>query len=78
MAELISRDWVLKNLLFDVDREVVRKAPKVDAVEVVRCKECKWYDSVFVGCTKSRFCPEPDFFCACGEKRDGCETHEVD
>ena len=31
MSELIPRDWVLKNLLFDVDRDVVRKVPKVDA-----------------------------------------------
>ena len=34
MAELISRDWVLKNLLFDVDRDVVRAAPVVDAEPV--------------------------------------------
>ena len=39
MADLISRDWVLKNLLFDVDRDVVRAAPVVDA-EPVRCDEC--------------------------------------
>ena len=34
MGELISRDWVLKNLLFDVDRDVVRAAPVVDAEPV--------------------------------------------
>lgn len=43
MGDLIERDWVLKNLLFDVDRDVVKMAPKVDAVEVVRCKDCKHY-----------------------------------
>ena len=78
MPDLIDRAWVLKNLMFDVDRDAVRKAPAVDAVEVVRCKECKWYDSVFFGCTKSRFFPDPDFFCACGEKMDGGETHAED
>ena len=36
MGELISRDWVLKNLMFDVDREVVRKAPSVDVKHVQR------------------------------------------
>lgn len=35
MDDLISRECVLKNLMFDVDREVVRKAPAVDAVEVI-------------------------------------------
>ena len=34
MGELICRDWVLKNLLFDVDRDVVRAAPGVDAEPV--------------------------------------------
>ena len=34
MAELIPRDWVLKNLLFDVDKDVVRAAPVVDAEPV--------------------------------------------
>lgn len=38
MADLISREWVLKNLMFDVDREVVRKAPKEDAKTVRRYK----------------------------------------
>ena len=35
MGEMISRDWVLKNLLFDVDRDVVRAAPVVDAETVI-------------------------------------------
>ena len=34
MGEMISRDWVLKNLLFDVDRDVVRAAPSVDRVKM--------------------------------------------
>ena len=44
MGELIPRDWVLKNLLFDVDRDVVRAAPVVDAEPVrhgrVKCDFC--------------------------------------
>ena len=40
MGELIPRDWVLKNLLFDVDKDVVRAAPAVDRVKIVRCREC--------------------------------------
>ena len=34
MGELIPRDWVLKNLLFDVDKDVVLAAPSVDAEPV--------------------------------------------
>lgn len=43
MPDLIDRAWVMKNLFFDVDKEVVMMAPAVDAVEVVRCKECKYW-----------------------------------
>ena len=87
MAELIPRDWVLKNLLFDVDRDVVRKAPKVDAVEVVRCKDCKDYrngicgkieyimDGYYHGTFEEK---RPDDFCSYGEKMDGGETHAED
>lgn len=50
---------------------IVEHCQTVDAVPVVKCKDCKWYDSVFFGCTKSRFSPDPDFFCACGAKLDG-------
>lgn len=69
MGELIPRDWVLKNLLFDVDKDVVLAAPSVDRVKIVRCMEC-------VHCTHSVFDPygrgfcekiertvEDDFFC---------------
>ena len=44
MGELISRDWVLKNLLFDVDRDVVMAAPVVDA-ESVRHAHWEWRET---------------------------------
>lgn len=52
---LISRSALLENALWFVDDygdlkdfpyidvEDVHNAPAVDAVEVVRCKDCKWY-----------------------------------
>ena len=70
MDELISRDWVLKNLLFDVDRDVVRKAPKVDAVEVVRCKDCKHYNEGFCVGYHAHHDTMPDDFCSYGERKD--------
>lgn len=87
MGELIPRDWVLKNLLFDVDRDVVRKAPKVDAVEVVRCKECKHYrngicdqieyimDGYYHGTFEEK---RPDDFCSYGEKKNRGKVCEAD
>ena len=81
MADLIPRDWVLKNLLFDVDRDVVRKAPKVDAVEVVRCKDCKHTTRSKVSpekiiCCLTKMCGtvDPDYFCADGEREMDAEV----
>ena len=70
MGELISLDWVLKNMLFDVDRDVVRAAPSVDRVKIVRCRECDHCkaNSVFDPngrgfCEKIERTVEDDFFC---------------
>ena len=87
MAELIPRDWVLKNLLFDVDRYVVRAAPVVDAVEVVRCKDCKHYKdrmceligNIMDGYYHGTFdVKRPDDFCSYGVKKGGGGENAVD
>lgn len=65
-----------------VVRNFLAKLPRVDAVEVVRCKDCKHYknnrhnfycdcDSVNE-CTDSCFFapPDEDFYCRYGEKKD--------
>ena len=56
-------------------------APTVDAVEVVRCRDCKhWlkFDSSLIGavmcCTGQgsvNIQKQPDDFCSCGERKDG-------
>ena len=56
----------------------IKNAPTVNAVEVVRCKDCKWYriariDNVPYCCYESGYCGEHMgglFFCACGERRN--------
>lgn len=87
MAELIPRDWVLENLFFDVDNEVVKMAPKVDAVEVVRCKDCKDYrngicgkieyimDGYYHGTFEEK---RPDDFCSYGVKKGKGEECAAD
>lgn len=62
-----------------VDAEDIDNAPTVDAVEVVRCKDCKHYDmgvclkiysdgNVHAAAWQSR---RPDDFCSYGERKDG-------
>lgn len=47
---------------------VIAHTPTINAVEVVRCKDCKWYDSAFYVCSKCGVCVDRDFFCADGER----------
>ena len=53
-------------------------APTVDAVQVVRCKDCKYYQKVYGGvalgdvghCICQSFETVPDWYCADGERKD--------
>ena len=64
----------------EADR-VVRAMPTVDAVEVVRCKDCKWFadnnDGDWFGCWLFQTIqiipedtPKPDDYCSYGEGKD--------
>ena len=69
MDDLISREWVLKNLMFDVDRDVVRKAPKVDDAPIVMCKDCSrfhdhGYPWTLGWCGNLGKAVAKDFYCA--------------
>ncbi len=48
-------------------------APTVDAVPVVRCKDCKFYnpESHYIGCESAKgiIGPSDDDFCSYGERR---------
>lgn len=50
----------------------IEDAPTVDAVEVVRCKYCKWYenDGYHTNCQIMRFCVEAEDYCSRGERRE--------
>ena len=93
---LIDADWLMKQWEEPVDwldkdqtirhytwfNTVVNLAPTVDAVAVIRCKDCKHFlrdvpcvGGTYTGCDWLEGmdgCPpftEPDFFCADGERR---------
>ena len=53
--------------------EIIDSMPTIDAVEVVRCKDCKYNDADEK--IRERFCPDPtgrfmllNGFCSCGDK----------
>ena len=72
MARLIDADALIKEACAEgaygyVDAEQIANAPTVDAVPVVRCKDCRYF--------KTRLCENEDnhddWFCADGERKDG-------
>ena len=58
---------------------ILREAPTVDAVEVVRCRECKHYEihkpKVLENCERNGYIipMKPDDFCSYGERKEGAE-----
>ena len=68
---LIDADAIIKEANADgaygyVDAWQIADAPTIDAVEVVRCKDCKYF--------KTRLCENEDnydnWFCADGERKE--------
>ena len=54
--------------------EALENAPTVDAVEVVRCKDCKQYEYIaydYGRCRKTMLLIKNDDFCSRGERREG-------
>lgn len=47
--------------------------PTVDAVPVIRCKECKWAGGDFVCYRGVMVQHKPEDFCSYGERKDGAE-----
>jgi hypothetical protein len=49
----------------------MEQTPTIDAVPVVRCKDCKHYDKRSDYCEGMGFSCLPDDFCSYGERKDG-------
>lgn len=94
MGDLISREALYNawdaldetqdaNLLIDAMIKATQDAPAVDAVEVVRCKDCKHTTRSKVSpekiiCCLTKMCGtvDPDYFCADGEREMDAEVKE--
>ena len=53
--------------------KLIYTAPTVDAVEVVRCKDCKFAKPLLLSkieCSVSDLVVEMDGYCSCGERKD--------
>ena len=79
----MQQESIASGLLRRVERMIrlLEKASTVDAVEVVRCKDCKWFadnnDGDWFGCWLFQTIqiipedtPKPDDYCSYGERKD--------
>ena len=95
MSDLIRRDEILaKQCGGRISANDVRQAPAVDAVEVVRCKDCKYWgdedgisekDGIrFARCNIHNHCMHGEYIGWCPKEDDFCsygerrEENEVD
>lgn len=50
--------------------KAINEAPTIDAVEVIRCKDCKHFDGSYPMCCRFEEDVKPDDYCSFGEKRE--------
>ena len=51
---------------------VLEDMPTMDAVEIVRCRDCAVPHNKYTGCPKlNGLVTPPDFYCPFGERKDG-------
>lgn len=92
MADLISREAALDLLhyypiknpeptdiipaVLETARKFIARLPAVDAVEVVRCKDCEWGGKCEVECLLREIDKIADPYCAAGKRREENELVE--
>lgn len=70
---LVGDEVVWRNIVYKLH---IDNAPTVDAVPVVRCKDCKWWSEKLWACTDRGHglaSSDPDFYCADGKRKGGDE-----
>ena len=61
--------------------KAIEDAPTVDAVEVVRCKDCKWYERKYpwnghvYECSYLEYPMDDNDYCSLGERREDGKTN---
>ena len=72
-AEFENVDWYNNADRDEIAERLVLQAPTIDAVSVVRCKECRYWEmrnSPRGWCVVHQGYVLPQYFCADGEVRD--------
>lgn len=65
--------WLVNFAAHSKIQRLIADTPTVDAVPVVRCKECKWTGGDFVCYRGVMVQHKPEDFCSYGERKEGTE-----
>ena len=74
----------VRNALYDADSitmkgvAIINQFPTVDAVEVVRCKDCKSYNGGGCDLVYGEYEPDPNDFCSRGTKKYEIDVELMD
>lgn len=84
----VSDTWtdeyaVGERMQWEKDVRTLNSLPTIDAVEVVRCKDCQWWDDNYRECGSPNWYPNQDecvlqpagMFCGWGERRTNVPRH---
>lgn len=55
---------------FNEIKQTIDEAPTIDAIQVVRCKDCKHFDGSYPMCCRYEETFEPDGYCSFGERTE--------
>ena len=72
-AEFENVDWYNNADRDEIAERLVLQAPTIDAVSVVRCKECRYWEmrnSPRGWCVVHQGYVSPQYFCADGERKE--------
>ena len=63
--------YIRGEIKFDDEYDLIDKCPTIDAVPVVRCKDCKYHDEgeyyIYCWVLKTKCPDDSEFFCKYGE-----------
>ena len=77
----VADKWMQQNNAF-IDSAILKAIPTIDAVPVVRCRECKWFNHYTMECESDDVATDheggasfsinfgPDDFCSYGQRKE--------
>ena len=74
LIESLDKDGMMTTVGYAVAVGIVKSAPSIDAVPVVRCRECIYRVKLTAECTNNGGVWGDDEYCSDGKRREGGDT----